>query len=108
MSFDQIVGGCLAVIVAGMPAMVALLKINQLHLSVNSRMESFIEAAKLESDLRLKSVQDDLAHLRIRNEQLFDHIIEMAKVMQNSGCAFNALTKDTFQCPPTSLPGKSE
>lgn len=108
MSIDQIIGACIAVIVAGMPAMVALLKIDKLHLAVNSRMEAFIEATKVQSDLRINALKEDLVHVKLRNEQFFDQLTEMAKVMQNSGCAFNALTKDTFQCSPTSLPGKSE
>ena len=39
-SMEQIIGAVNAVIVAGMPAMIALLKIRELHILVNSRLSS--------------------------------------------------------------------
>jgi len=45
MSFDQILGGCIAVIVAGMPAMIALIKLQQLHVLINSRLTQLLEMA---------------------------------------------------------------
>ena len=44
-SLDQILGGCIAVIVAGMPALIALLKINRLSISVNGRLTELIAAS---------------------------------------------------------------
>ena len=41
-----VVGGCLTVISAGMPAMIALLKISELHVLINSRLSELIETAK--------------------------------------------------------------
>ena len=43
-SLEQIIGGAIAVIVAGMPAMIALLKIKELHILVNSRLSEWMEA----------------------------------------------------------------
>ncbi len=43
-SLEQIIGAVIAVIVAGMPAMIALLKIRELHICVNSRLSQWIEA----------------------------------------------------------------
>ena len=42
MNFDQIIGGVIAVIVAGMPAMIALIKIKELHVLINSRLSELI------------------------------------------------------------------
>jgi hypothetical protein len=41
-----VVGAFVAVITAGMPAMIALLKIQELHVMINSRLSQLIEAAK--------------------------------------------------------------
>src|SRR5271166_1745674 len=90
MSFEQILGGAIAVIVAGMPAMVALLKINQLHLAVNSRMDKFIEgmidqnkerevAALKETDSRVAAIEHSRDLLVAQNTQLIDHFAELAK-----------------------------
>jgi hypothetical protein len=46
LSFNEIIGALVAVIVAGMPAMVALLKINQLHVLINSRLTELIEITR--------------------------------------------------------------
>jgi len=81
---EQIIGGCIAVIVAGMPAMVALLKIRDLHLAVNSRMDAFITATKLESEDRFRDLKEELIHAKYRNEQLFEQISEMAKSLIKS------------------------
>jgi hypothetical protein len=43
-SLEQIIGGAIAVIVAGMPAMIALLKIRELHILVNGRLSQWMEA----------------------------------------------------------------
>jgi len=43
-SLEQIIGATIAVIVAGMPAMLALLKIKELHVLINSRLSELIEA----------------------------------------------------------------
>ena len=41
-----IVGGCVAIITVGMPAILALLKIRELHVLVNSRITELLEATK--------------------------------------------------------------
>ena len=43
-SFEQIVGSCLAIILAVMPAI--LFKISQLHVMVNSRLTQLLEATR--------------------------------------------------------------
>jgi hypothetical protein len=43
-SFEQIIGSCLAVILAILPAI--LLKINQLHVLVNSRLTELLEVTR--------------------------------------------------------------
>jgi cell division septum initiation protein DivIVA len=43
-SIEQITGAAVAVIVAGMPAMLALLKIKELHVLVNSRLSELIQS----------------------------------------------------------------
>jgi hypothetical protein len=48
---EQIIGAVNAVIVAGMPAMIALLKIRELHILVNSRLSQWIEATAKVSHL---------------------------------------------------------
>jgi hypothetical protein len=97
MSFYEIsgaiVGACLAVITAGMPAVLALLKIKELHVLVNSRLTELIamtatanlaqgktegreEAAKIAAklaaplslDLRVKKVELDVLELAHRLE----------------------------------------
>ena len=86
MSFEQILGGAIAVIVAGMPAMVALLKISELHVVVNSRLEAFIAATKAESDARYAEVREDLLHSRQRNDQLYEQLSHIAESIQKSSC----------------------
>ena len=43
-SIEQIIGAAIAVIVSGMPAMLALLKIKELHVLINSRLSELVEA----------------------------------------------------------------
>lgn len=43
MSIDKIIGAVIAVVVAGMPAMIALMKIKQLHVLINSRLTQLLE-----------------------------------------------------------------
>jgi cell division septum initiation protein DivIVA len=43
-SWEAVVGTIIAVITAGMPAMLALLKIKELHVLINSRLSELIEA----------------------------------------------------------------
>jgi hypothetical protein len=45
-NFEQIIGACIAVIVAGLPAVLALLKINSLHVMVNSRITELLETTR--------------------------------------------------------------
>lgn len=87
MSLEQIVGACIAVIMAGMPAMLAVLKINTLHLAVNSRMDAFIAATKLETEDRFRDLKAELQEVRHRNEQLLDQIGELMKIVTRSSSA---------------------
>ncbi|MGO8897094.1 MAG: hypothetical protein ACLQU5_01905 [Isosphaeraceae bacterium] len=41
-SLEQIIGATIAVIVAGMPALIALLKIKELHILINSRLSELL------------------------------------------------------------------
>ncbi len=43
-SWEVVVGAIIAVITAGMPAMLALLKIKELHVLINSRLSALIES----------------------------------------------------------------
>ena len=43
-SWEVVVGAIIAVITAGMPAMLALLKIKKLHVLINSRLSALIES----------------------------------------------------------------
>jgi len=44
-TLSQVIGACVAVIVAGMPAMIALIKIHSLIIHVNSRMDQLLAVA---------------------------------------------------------------
>ncbi|MGZ3353271.1 MAG: hypothetical protein ACXVB2_12560 [Isosphaeraceae bacterium] len=90
MSLEQIVGACIAVIVAGMPAVIALLKIRELHIAVNSALSAFIAATKqqaeerivatkLESDLHFQDLKREMELVRHRNDQLLDQLAETVK-----------------------------
>ena len=112
MSYEQILGGCIAVIVAGMPAMIALLKINQLHIAVNSRMDKFIDATLIQSREReaasLIQSEDSVARiahsrdlLMTQNTQLLEHIAELAKRVEKlpEDVAFVVSPDRTPPCP---------
>ena len=43
-SWEVVVGAIIAIITAGMPAMLALLKIKELHVLINSRLTALIES----------------------------------------------------------------
>ncbi|MGZ3394107.1 MAG: hypothetical protein ACXWPK_08240 [Isosphaeraceae bacterium] len=43
-SWEVVVGAIIAIITAGMPAMLALLKIKELHVLINSRLSELIES----------------------------------------------------------------
>jgi hypothetical protein len=79
MSFEQILGSCVAVIVAGMPAVLALLKIDHLHLLINSRFDKFISSTATAAADRLDAVVADRDVIRAQNTQLIDQISELAK-----------------------------
>jgi len=111
MSFEQILGGAIAVIVAGMPAMVALLKINQLHLAVNSRMDKFIEgmidqnkerevAALKETDSRVAAIEHSRDLLVAQNTQLIDHFAELAKRIDQLPCSVQGNMPITIEGKP--------
>ncbi len=97
MVLENIIGGCIAVVMAGMPAVIALLKINELHLVVNSRMDKFIEATLKESEEREAAASKEsesriagLVHSRdlliIQNTQLIDHLAELSKRIDSLPC----------------------
>lgn len=90
MSFEQIIGGLIGVIVAGMPAMIALLKIRELHIAVNSALSAFIAATKqqaeeritatkLESDVHFQDLKREIELVTHRNDQLLDQLAETVK-----------------------------
>ena len=101
MTLSQIVGACIAVIIAGMPAMVGLLKIKNLHVAVNSQLTAFIAATKVqaeeriavtkmqaeqritatkvESDWHMHDLRKELEGVRHRNDQLLDQLAEVMK-----------------------------
>jgi chemotaxis regulatin CheY-phosphate phosphatase CheZ len=81
--FDQFIGGCVAVIVAGMPAMVALLKIRQLHLTLNSRLDKFLAATAQAARERLEAVVKDRDEIRTQNARLIEHANKLAKQLDD-------------------------
>jgi UDP-N-acetyl-D-mannosaminuronate dehydrogenase len=91
-------GACIAVIVAGMPAMLALMKIKELHVAVNSRMDKFIaatleqstdrEAATVkESESRVVGLTHSRDLLIVQNTQLIEHLAELAKRIDSLPCS---------------------
>jgi len=97
MSFENIIGGCVAVIVAGMPAIIALLKIRQLHLAVNGRMDKFIDATlqqtkdreaavMKESESRLAELTFSRDLLIIQNKELISHLAKIVKRIDSLPC----------------------
>ena len=75
-SLEQIIGGAIAVIVAGMPAMIALLKLNELHVLVNSRLSELI--------LSIAKASHAAGQLEGRNEGRKAAEIESATIMQGT------------------------
>src|SRR5208283_3345016 len=113
MTLENVVGAAIAVIVAGMPAVIALLKINQLHLVVNSRMDKFIEATLSESKEReamvfaeTESRVQGIAHSRdllvIQNTQLVEHLAELAKRIETLPCSA-LIHPNTEEKPPCTV-----
>ncbi len=45
-SWNEIITGIMTFVMAGMPAMLALLKIRELHVMINSRMDELLKVAK--------------------------------------------------------------
>src|SRR5208283_2721972 len=114
MTLENVVGAAIAVIVAGMPAVIALLKINQLHLVVNSRMDKFIEATLSESKEReamvfkeTESRVQGIAHSRdllvLQNNQLIDHLAELAKRIESLPCSVQVSPTSTEEKPPCTV-----
>ena len=113
MSLEQIIGACIAVIVAGLPAMVALVKIRELHIEVNSQLTAFIAAAKqqseeriaaikqqaegqivaskVQSDWHMQDLRKELEGVRNRNDQLLDQLAEVLKRLPHDGDLKSAL-----------------
>jgi hypothetical protein len=79
LSFEQIVGGMVAVIMAGMPAMIALLKIQSLHLAVNSRLEEFIAATKRQNDAIIANLKDQLREAQNESQRRYELLIKMTE-----------------------------
>lgn len=46
LSWNAVVAGIVSIVIAGMPAMLALLKIRELHVLINSRMDELLRVAK--------------------------------------------------------------
>ena len=114
MVLENVIGGCIAAIVAGMPAVIALLKINQLHFIVNSRMDKFIEATLVESKQREEMVLKEtesrvlgIAHSRdllvLQNNQLIDHLAELAKRIESLPCSVHVSPISTEEKPPCTV-----
>ena len=114
MTLENVVGAAIAVIVAGMPAVIALLKINQLHLVVNSRMDKFIEATLTESKEREAMVFQEtesrvqgIAHSRDllvhQNTQLVEHLAELAKRIASLPCSVQMPSESTEGKPPCTV-----
>lgn len=58
LTFEQIIGGIIAVVVAGMPAVIAILKIRELHIAVNSQLSAMILATKTQTEERITATKD--------------------------------------------------
>ena len=45
-SWHEIIAGIATIVMAGMPSILALLKISELHVMINSRMDELLKVAK--------------------------------------------------------------
>lgn len=68
-----VVGGCVAVITAGMPAMVALLKINELHVLINSRLTQLLEKTEAMASAQGQIVGRDAVRAEIAAQTKADY-----------------------------------
>jgi hypothetical protein len=100
MSFETIIGGCIAVIVAGMPAIIALLKIKELHLAVNSRMDKFIAATELQTEDRLTCLTRTRDLLLAENRQLLDQVHELIQYIEILSKANEHARYPDLEIPP--------
>ena len=80
-SLEQIVGAFIAVIVAGMPAMIALIKIKELHILINSRLsELIVSTAKASHSAGQLEGRDDVhKELAAESAVIMDHATDLAK-----------------------------
>ena len=94
-SLEQMIGAAIAVIVAGMPAIIALLKLKELHILINSRLSQLVEATAKAShsagqlegrDEGRKSAEDQSAAIIIQDatnlaKRLLTEAAEKARVI---------------------------
>ncbi len=84
-SYEQLFGGIIGVIVAGMPAMIALLKIRELKVTVNGRLTQLIESEETASYARGKA--DGLEQGRLmfaaEDSEVLDAAAAQAKMVLN-------------------------
>ena len=80
-SLEQIIGGAVAVIVAGMPAMIALFKIRELHILINGRLSAWIEATVKSAHLagQLEGRDEARKAAEIESATIIQDATELAK-----------------------------
>ena len=80
-SLEQIVGAFVAVVVAGMPAMIALIKIKELHILINSRLTELIASTAKASHSagQLEGREDSRKEVAAESAVIIDHATDLAK-----------------------------
>ncbi len=77
-SSEQLFGGIISIIVAGMPAVIALFKIRELKVTVNGRFTQLIESEKIASYARGKA--DGVAEGRLMFADEQSKVLDAAAV----------------------------
>ncbi len=118
MNLSQIVGACIAVIVAGMPAVLALLKISQLHVLVNSRLTELLRVSaataraegQLEGQAGTSDLRDTLNTLNARVDVLLEErnglLVQITDMREHQIAVFERL--EQARCNPGDKPRQSE
>ena len=95
MNLSQIIGAMVAVIVAGMPAMLALLRISQLHILVNSRISELLTVSTRLAGVEGKAEgQASTSDLLARIDLIAERQVQVIERLDRLACA-------TPMCPFT-------
>ena len=107
-TFQEIIGACIAVIVAGAPAMVALLKIRELHIAVNSALTAFIAATKQQAEERIaatkQQAEERIAATKQESDIRFEELRQQMEVLRNQNDQLAAQFSSTLRSHSSVLP----